>query len=165
MQKILVIGCCGTGKSTLSRRLSQQLDLPLYHLDQIWWQPGWQHIEREDFDRQLQDILIRERWIIDGNYLRTLPERLCYADTVIFLDYSRPRALWQAFKRFILRRRPDKLDGCREHLDTEFIRFIWKFHQTIRPEIQTLLADFSGKTYIFSSPDELKSALEKNFLQ
>lgn len=161
MRKILIIGCCGAGKSTLSKQLSQQLDLPLYHLDQLWWRPGWKHIERDEFDRQLHEILLRSAWIIDGNFLRTLPERLRYADTVIFLDYSCKRCLWQTVKRFLFRNRQDKLPGCAEQLDVDFIRFVWNFRQTVRPQILTSLTDFSGNSYIFRTPKELNSALKQ----
>ena len=50
MERILIIGCPGSGKSTLARALKEKLGLPLIHLDQLWWQPGWEHVSREEFD-------------------------------------------------------------------------------------------------------------------
>ena len=38
MKKIIVIGPSGSGKSTLARKIAPILNLPLYHLDQLFWQ-------------------------------------------------------------------------------------------------------------------------------
>jgi len=41
MNKIAVIGSGGSGKSTFSRKLGNILNLPVYHLDTVYWNPGW----------------------------------------------------------------------------------------------------------------------------
>ena len=87
MQKVLVIGCSGAGKSTFARRLRDSTGLPLYYLDRLWHKPDRTHITREAFDRTLAEWLARPAWIIDGDYSRTLPQRLAACDTVFFLDY------------------------------------------------------------------------------
>ena len=74
--KIIILGCCGSGKSTLSRKLSDRTGLPLYHLDMIWWRPDETHIPREEFDRKLGEILAGERWIVEGDYRRTYEPRI-----------------------------------------------------------------------------------------
>ena len=86
--KILVLGCSGSGKSTFSRKLAARTGLPLIHLDNIWWRPDQTHITREEFDQKLNEILHDDFWIIDGNYSRTYEERIRACDTIIFLDYS-----------------------------------------------------------------------------
>ena len=86
-QKIIVIGCPGSGKSTLSKELRDVTGLPLFHLDNIWWKPDKSHISRVEFDQKLNEILLTDRWIIDGNYNRTYEMRFQACDTVIFLDY------------------------------------------------------------------------------
>ena len=87
LEKIIVIGSSGAGKSTFARSLKEITDLPLYHLDMIWHKPDQTHVSRDEFDRVLNDILIREKWIIDGNYQRTMEVRLQHCDTVFLLDY------------------------------------------------------------------------------
>ena len=84
MQKVLVIGCSGAGKSTFARRLRDITGLPLYYLDRLWHKADRTHITREEFDRVLAEWLARPAWIIDGDYSRTLPQRLEACDTVFF---------------------------------------------------------------------------------
>ena len=86
-QKVIVIGSPGAGKSTFSRKLRDETQLPLYYLDMLWHKPDRTTISRREFDIKLRDILIRDRWIIDGNYNRTLEMRFQYCDTVFLLDY------------------------------------------------------------------------------
>ncbi|MDE6358134.1 MAG: hypothetical protein K2L29_00890 [Duncaniella sp.] len=86
MKKILVIGCPGAGKSTFSRKLSATTGLPLYYLDMIWHLPDRTTLDREEFVRHISHIMDGDEWIIDGNYLHTLPLRLSYCDMVFFFD-------------------------------------------------------------------------------
>ena len=88
MQKVIVIGSPGAGKSTFARQLRAVTNLPLYYLDMIWHKSDGTNISLAEFDKQLDKILQSDRWIIDGNYQRTLAMRLCVCDTVFLLDYS-----------------------------------------------------------------------------
>ena len=76
MQKVIVIGCPGAGKSTFARRLRDITKLPLYYLDMLWHKPDRTNISREEFDARLTEILGSGTWIIDGNDQRTLEVRL-----------------------------------------------------------------------------------------
>ena len=68
MERVMIIGCGGSGKSTLSRILAEKTGLPLVHLDQIFWSPGnWQHLEKEEFDKRLLQEMENQQWILDGN--------------------------------------------------------------------------------------------------
>src|SRR5262245_2440742 len=99
MQRVLVLGCCGAGKSTVSRRLAAVTGLPLIQLDLLYWRPGWTPTPAEEMDALVTRLCAGPRWIIDGNYQRSLPLRLPRADTVIWLDYPRrvcmARVLWR----------------------------------------------------------------------
>ena len=101
MDRIMIIGCSGSGKSTLARALKEKLGLPVVHLDQLWHSPGWQHITREEFDRRLEMAVNMDRWIIDGNYSRTIPQRLPKCDTIVYLDFSRWECLLGIAQRMI----------------------------------------------------------------
>ena len=91
MQKVLIIGCSGSGKSTLARMLSERTGLPLVHLDQHYWQPGWVERSRTEKDRLTREVHARERWIFEGGHSRTWPERMARADTLIWLDVPLPK--------------------------------------------------------------------------
>ena len=86
MKRVLVIGSPGAGKSTFARKLRDGTGLPLYYLDMVWHRSDRTNISREEFDQRLCEILEKDRWIVDGNYLRTLEMRLNACDTVFFLD-------------------------------------------------------------------------------
>ena len=61
MRRILVVGCCGAGKTTLSRELGEILRIPVYHLDRYFWKPGWVEDSKENFDAALAKLLQRMR--------------------------------------------------------------------------------------------------------
>ena len=86
MKKVIVIGCPGSGKTTFAKKLAEKSGLPLFHLDAIWHKPDRTHITREEFDARLGKILSLERWIVDGNYSRTLERRMAACDTVVLFD-------------------------------------------------------------------------------
>ncbi|MBR5140842.1 MAG: adenylate kinase [Clostridia bacterium] len=86
MQRIIVIGCPGSGKTTFAEKLAAKSGLDLFYLDAIWHKPDRTHISREEFDARLSEILERDLWIIDGNYSRTLERRIDACDTVILFD-------------------------------------------------------------------------------
>lgn len=146
MKRVLILGCPGSGKSTLSKKLGEKLDLPVVHLDKLNWREGWVNVSREEFDRLLAEELRKEAWIIDGNYSRTIPERLERCDMAIFLDFPRALCLWGVFKRVLKghgRTRSDMGPGCPERLDREFLRYVWDFRRTQREKIVGLLEAYA----------------------
>lgn len=145
MERILIIGCGGAGKSTLARKLGEKRNLPVVHLDQIWWAPGnWQHLEREEFDRLVLEEMEKPQWILDGNFNRTLPMRLEKCDAVIYLDFGRVTCLLSWVKRVITnwgKARPDMADGCAEWFDPEFVSWIWNFNKNNRERYYRMLGE------------------------
>lgn len=142
MERILIIGCGGAGKSTLARILGEKLNLPVVHLDQLFWKPGWVEESREEFDRKLALELEKPRWIIDGNFDRTMPQRLKKCDTVIYLDFPRTACLIGVIKRILTTYgtvRPDMGEGCPERFDMEFLRWVWHYNRNKRQRNYDLL--------------------------
>ena len=135
MERILIIGCSGSGKSTLARALGEKIGLPVIHLDQLWWQTGWQNVTMAEFDSRLAMALNMDQWIIDGNYSRTMEARLTKCDTVIYLDFGRWECLLGMLQRILSNRgkvRPDMPAGCPERFDWEFVKWIWNFNENNR---------------------------------
>lgn len=147
MQKILVIGSPGSGKSTFSRKLRDMTGLPLYHLDMIWHRPDQSTIPRQEFDRRLQEILSEKRWILDGNYSRTLAVRLSRCDTVFFLDFPVELCLLGAASRIGKPR--DDLPWQENEFDPAFRQFILDFPREDLPQIYDLLKRYKKEKNIF----------------
>jgi adenylate kinase family enzyme len=159
MQRVSIVGSAGSGKSTLARRLGEITGLPVIHIDTLFWLPGWVSRPDVELDALLLQEVVKDRWIIDGNYSRTLPARLAAADTVIWLDFGRPTCLWRAVKRRILyhgRSRPDMTAGCQEKIDLEFLLWIWRYPARSRARTAERLAGLDGdKTVLrFRRPHE-----------
>ena len=148
MERIIIIGCGGAGKSTLARQLGEKLGLPVVHLDKIFWRPGWEHISREEFDILHREALMGEKWIMDGNFDRTMTERIKYCDTVIYLDFSRFACLMGVAKRVLTtygKVRPDMGEGCPERVDFAFLKWVWNFNKTKRLHYYEMLSGLEGK--------------------
>lgn len=146
MEKALVIGCPGGGKSTFARALRDKTGLPLYYLDMLWHKPDRTNISREEFDLELGRILQRDRWIIDGNYLRTLEMRLKECDTVFLLDYPLEVCLAGAEER-IGKPRED-MPWVEREFDGEFRQWIMDFARDQMPQIKALLEKYREKEII-----------------
>jgi adenylate kinase family enzyme len=164
MKKVLVIGSGGAGKSLFARHLGPLLNLDVIHLDALYWHPGWVQTPRAEWQQVIEALLRRDAWIIDGNYSSTLALRLEKCDTVIFLDIARPICLWRVLKRAILyrrRTRPDMAAGCRERLDWEFLRWVWRYKRQTKPQIIELLRQSAQSKQVIwlRTPAEVKRFL------
>ena len=142
MERIIIIGCGGAGKSTLARKLGEMLDIPVVHLDKLFWKPGWVETTAEEFDALLAMELVKDHWIMDGNFNRTMPERIKRCDTIIYLDFSRFACLTGVLKRIITTYgtvRPDMGEGCPERIDLDFLKWVWNFNKNKRESYYKLL--------------------------
>lgn len=161
MEKVIVIGCPGSGKSTFARALRERTNLPLYHLDMIWHKPDRTNVTREEFDRQLGEILRRERWIIDGNYSRTLELRIKHSDTVFLLDFPVELCLSGVESRIGYKR--EDMPWVESEFDGEFKRLICDFHRDELSQIYALLDKYSTgrETIVFKTRQDVKDYLQK----
>ena len=128
--RILILGCPGSGKSRFARQLARHTALPLIHLDKLYWRPGWIEADKETWVADLTRSIDEPRWVMDGNYLGTLPIRLARADTVIILDPSHWRCLWRVLARtvrYLGQTREDMAPGCPERFDWQFVKYLWNF--------------------------------------
>lgn len=100
-KKILILGCPGSGKTTLSLKLAESTHLPCYHLDDFFWKEGWIPVEENIFVKKIKEIVDRDQWILEGNYSGYLDIRLQKADTVIYLEKPTITCLWRVLKRAI----------------------------------------------------------------
>lgn len=143
MRRILIVGNSGGGKSTLARRLGEQLGLPIIHLDVLFWKPGWVESEDAVFRTDVARALEAPAWIVDGNFGDTWDLRMPLADTIIWIDQPRIRCLSRAIWRIVKYRhgdRPDMAEGCHESIDLKFYAFIWTYNARVGPRLEAALA-------------------------
>ncbi len=165
MERVIIIGCGGSGKSTLARQLGEKTGLPVVHLDKLFWHPGWVESTKEEIDEKIRQAIAEPKWIMDGNFNRTLPQRLERCDTVIYLDFSRFACLMGVAKRVITtygKVRPDMGGGCPERIDLEFLKWVWNFNKNKREKNYRLLAQHPEKEiHILKNRREAKRFLEQ----
>ena len=145
MQRIIILGCSGSGKSTFARALGAALNRPVIHLDNLYWKPGWVETPRPEFAALQEKLVQAETWIIDGNYSATLAIRLERADTLLYFDLPRRVCVWSVLRRVLTyygRSRPDLAPGCPEKFDFSFLLLTWNYRKRSRPGVLKKLENY-----------------------
>jgi adenylate kinase family enzyme len=138
MKKVMVIGCCGSGKSTFSKKLQSILKLELIHLDQYYHKPNWEEPEKAEWERIVYSLIQKPSWIMDGNFSGTMGVRIKSADTIIYLDYPTLKCCWRVILRIFKNHgniRSDMANGCKEQFNLEFLHFVLTFNSKFRKGI------------------------------
>ncbi|MEI2300347.1 AAA family ATPase [Ensifer sp. MJa1] len=144
-RRILVVGCSGGGKSTLSQKLARQFQLTYISIDRdILWLPGWVQRGRAEQRRRIIERVAGERWVMDGTGPSTFDIRVPRSDIVIWVRMPRLLCIWGVVIRWMKyfgRTRPEMAPGCIEKIDREFLEFIWTFEKKFSPRIVAGLAE------------------------
>ena len=146
MKRVIVIGCPGSGKSTVSRALHNKTGIPLYHLDMMYWNADKTTVEKSVFLERLSTVLEKDEWIIDGNYGSTMELRMAACDTVIFLDYPLDVCL-DGIKERRGKPRSD-MPWIETEEDEEFIEFIKNYNEQQKPKVLELLEKYRDKNIV-----------------
>lgn len=145
MKKVIVIGCPGSGKSIFSKALHSITGLPLYHLDNLFWNADKTSVGKTVFCERLSEVLCQDEWIIDGNYASTMEWRMRECDTVIFLDYPLEVCL-DGIRARKGKPRSDLPWTEPEEDDAAFLAFIKSYRLQSRPRVMELLERYCDKT-------------------
>jgi adenylate kinase family enzyme len=154
----MIFGRPGSGKSTFAYNLSKRLNLPLYHLDKYYFTNNWQERKREEFLQIQQGIVNQEKWIIDGNSIRSLEMRYQRADVVIYFTYPHLLCLFRVIKRLFSKNPQiqDRAEGCPERVGWALLKYMWQFEDRVKDSIQMLQAKYPHvKFYKITMDSEL----------
>ncbi len=163
MHRILVIGPCCAGKSTLAITLAKRLGLPAFHMDKFNWQPGWVESSKDEIANRLNAIITQEAWVIDGTYGGTLPQRVARADMIIYLKFPISLCVWRLMRRIFIFRgttRPDMTEGCPERFDLGFLFYVMRWNFGAKQRLEAAIAPFKGQLIVHRSPAELQRWLD-----
>ena len=146
MQRVLVMGCSGSGKSTFGRALAGKLGLPFVSLDQLFWQPGWREPNMQDFTAKVTHAAEGPAWVIDGNYTRYGAGELRRerADTIVWFDLPRWVCMLSVIARSVKSYgvvRPEMAPGCPERFDWTFWHYVWTYRDVQRPKLVTYFSE------------------------
>lgn len=162
--RISIVGGSGSGKTTLCNILSKELNLPAIHLDAINFNANWVEVDKIKRDKIISSKSSEDKWIIDGNYNKTLKERFDKADLIIWLDYSTFMQLKGVFLRFFKMRNKERkeIPGCKERLDFTFIKYVATYNKKKRHIIVDNLKNIpKDKILIFKKQKDLNRWLRK----
>lgn len=173
MRRINVVGTSGSGKSTFSKHLAGKLSCPYYEMDSLFWKANWQESTDEEFFEALSQVTSNEHWVLDGNYNRTVPIKWHKVDTVIWIDYSLGRTLYQAVKRAVYRIISQKelwpntgnKESLKKVLASKDSILLWtlKTYHTNKIRYQNIMTDeqYSHIQFVrITSPKEAKQFIE-----
>lgn len=143
-QRIVILGGPGAGKSRFARLLGQRLNLPVVHLDPLFWRPGWTPSDAESFRERVRIALAGDRWISDGGYIQVTGDlRLPRADLIVWIEQPVWLRLFRSVQRMAdprERGRADLPEGCRDSLDAQALGFILDFDRLNRPMLEEAIA-------------------------
>jgi adenylate kinase family enzyme len=164
MQRVLVIGSPGAGKSTFAVALGAATGLPVIHIDHLFWKAGWVRTPDEEYVARVRAAVAGDRWIFDGGNTSTFDLRFPRADTIVWLKRSRYLCLWRIAGRVLTTYgtvRRDMAPGCPEKLDWEFLKWVWNFPRDYDPKISAALDrhDAWARTTILRSDAEAAAFL------
>lgn len=161
MNKVLVVGISGTGKTRFSKILGEKLDLPVVHLDSIFWKENWVEEDEKIVREKIQKEINKNKWIIEGYIEPLSKERVEAADKVFYLDYAGLSALIGGLQRFLKHRktpRPEMPAGNTDDLGYKFLRSL--YNRDERPEIEKAIHS-SSKVIRLHSRKEANNYLER----
>lgn len=170
--KIVILGTCGSGKTTLAKELSKRFSIPHIELDSLYWGPNWVPVAQEEFDKKVREVITQDGWVVDGNNSRMGKELIWpSADVAIWLDYPLYLILWRLIKRVTRRAftRETLWNGCQETLRRQFFSresiFAWTFRSYWKRKriYPFILPKFPNLEFIrVTHPKYLRSCLENN---
>jgi len=165
--KILIFGVPGSGKTTLAKKLARSLSIPLFHVDELFFEKGWIERDHDHFLKDIRSILNNNKWIIDGNAMRSLEMRYKKANIVVYCRLNRLICLFRVFKRWLstykAKKKIDNPDNLTSSVSLKLIKYLWVFRRKYKKQIEHLKNKYPKITFLeIQSKDEMRF-LQKNY--
>ncbi|MGH3822134.1 MAG: DNA topology modulation protein FlaR [Pseudonocardiaceae bacterium] len=149
MQRVAIIGCGGSGKTTISCRLAAAIGTTATHLDAVYYDDEWSTLQPEKFAAVQEELVAADTWVIEGNYAATLPIRLQRATHVIFLDLPATTCLWGiAQRRWRYRGGQHDTTGVYDRITWGFLTYIWGYRREMAPRVRALLTEHADHAQV-----------------
>lgn len=167
MKRIMIVGGSGSGKSTLARQVGAITNLPVVHIDKMYWLPNWVLRDGDDMRSLIDDAAAKATWVFEGNHSKSFSGRGDRADMIVFLDLPRRVRLWRVLTRFVThigQTRDDMGEGCNERLELDFlVNFVWRYHKRGRLVPLRLIETYRDKTRIehLRTPRDVRAFLTR----
>ncbi len=158
-KKIIVVGSPGSGKSYFSKIIGEVMGIEVTHMDMLFWNSDKTYITDDELVNKLNNVMLKDEWIIDGNYKSTMELRLKEASIVFFLDFTTEQCIEGITNRVGKPR--DDMPWIEESVDPEFLKFVLNFKEEYRPSIIELLEKYEDKiVYVFKDRDEMNQFID-----
>ncbi|TMK52543.1 MAG: topology modulation protein [Actinobacteria bacterium] len=136
MERVTIVGCGGSGKSYVAQELGRLLDLPVIHMDAVYFDDHWNPLPMERFEAVQREFVAAPRWVIDGNYNSTVQVRLEAADTVVFMDLPTRVCLWGILSRQLRHGRgQNEQTGVYNRITGDVLRYVVGYRWKMRPRV------------------------------
>ncbi|RXH24829.1 ATPase AAA [Bradyrhizobium nanningense] len=140
MRRIIVVGSQGSGKTSLALKLGRKLDLPVVHLDVLYWRPGWTPSDTAGFRARVTQAIAGDAWVVDGSFSGLAFDlTIGRADILVVIDRPRWHCQWRILWRSSFDRdttRPDLPEGCPEQFDWKLMKEAWRYDTERVPVIE-----------------------------
>ncbi len=162
--KIHIIGSVGSGKTTLARELSSQLNIPFYELDNVVWKRHGGHgeIRRTEKEREeyLNNLIASDNWIVEGVHNEEwVSNSFRNAEIIIFLDTNYSVRLYRIIKRFILQKLRLEKSNYKPTLKIFLKMFKWNryFEEVGKPNFYNKFGKYGDKILVVNNKKEIES--------
>lgn len=161
--KIAIVGISGSGKSVLARHLGEKLNLPVIHMDKIFWKGNWEAVREEEYLAQHAKLLEQEQWIAEGYIDAKMADRVKMANITIYLDYFGLLCAWRVFLRWLKHRKAGRPELPPEALEKLDLKFLWLvLSRGERKDIEAALQGVDQSRILrATSPKQLNTLIQK----
>lgn len=149
-RRIMIIGRSGSGKSTFAIQLQQKLNIPLFHLDKVFFEKNWRERNYQEFLSMQEGIVAQPSWIIDGNATKSYEMRYAYTDLCLYFNFPRWLCYWRVFKR-LFHKHPDiddRAPNCPETVRWSLLKYMWSFENRVDPLLKRLKSTYPKVEFI-----------------